>query len=158
MRSLSLHDEIELLPTSTVVIAHYEPKTAEELAHHLRPHSARVIVAENVSNLRPLILHHEARVAVLDLDLVKVEEVRQLARTFRNLTIVCTHPAPDDRMWVPRWTPGQLNSVIWMIFAHCCGHRWQLRFPNFKSRLNYKIISISSTGNSIRRSRNQYGH
>lgn len=109
MRSLSLHDEIELLPTSTVVIAHYEPKTAEELAHHLRPHSARVIVAENVSNLRPLILHHEARVAVLDLEVVNMEDVRQLARTFCNLAIVCTHRSPDERMWMAALNAGAVE-------------------------------------------------
>ena len=57
-------------------------------------------MAENALELRTLLLRNDARVAVLDLDLVNVEEVRQLTRAFCNLTIVCTHPSPDDRMWI----------------------------------------------------------
>lgn len=109
MRSLSLHDVIELLPTATVVIAHNDPGIAQELANDLQPHSAQVIVAENVEKLHTLLLRPEEQVAVLDLDFVNVEEVRQLSSTFCNLTIVCTHPAPNDRMWVAALDAGAVE-------------------------------------------------
>jgi hypothetical protein len=41
--------------------------------------------------LRPLPLRHEARVAALDWDVVNLEEIPNLARTFDDLTIVCAH-------------------------------------------------------------------
>ncbi len=47
-----------------------------------------------------MLLRHEARVAVLDLELVNLEEVRQVAHIFDDLTIVCTHRSPDERMWM----------------------------------------------------------
>jgi hypothetical protein len=109
MRSLSLNDVIELLPTATVVIAHNDPGIAQELANDLHPHSARVIVAEDVETLHTLLLRPEEQVAVLDLDFVKLEEVRQFSSTFCNLTIVCTHPAPDDRMWMAALDAGAVE-------------------------------------------------
>jgi DNA-binding NtrC family response regulator len=109
MRSLSLQDAIDLLTAATIVIVHNDPSIAQGLANDLQAHSARVIVAENALELRPLLLRHEAQVAVLDLDLVNVEEVRQLAGSFCNLTIICTHPAPDDRMWVAALDAGAVE-------------------------------------------------
>ncbi len=59
------------------------------------------MVADNILVLRTLLLRHpELQLAVLDLDLVQVEEVRRLAGTCRNLTIVSTHRSPNDRMWI----------------------------------------------------------
>jgi DNA-binding NarL/FixJ family response regulator len=110
MRSLSLQDVVELPPTATVVIAQNDPDVAQALSNDLHAHFAGVIVAENASELRPLLLRHpRVRVAVLDLDLVNVEEVRQLASTCCNLTIVCTHPSPDDRMWIAALDAGAVE-------------------------------------------------
>jgi hypothetical protein len=50
MRSLSVQDAIDQLPSTTVVIAHNDPRIALELANDLRLHAARVIVTENATS------------------------------------------------------------------------------------------------------------
>jgi hypothetical protein len=101
MKSSILEDVIDLLPAATVVIAQNDSTIAQALADSFHLHCARVIVAENAPRLRTLLLRHpEVRLAVIDLDLVNPKEVRQLASSFCNLTILCTHPAPYDQMWV----------------------------------------------------------
>ena len=97
-----------------------------ELANDLHAHFARVAVAENAVELRTMLLRHEARVAVLDLELVSLEEVRQLCAHFDDLTIVCTHRSPDERMWMAALNAGAVNSAIPRIIrlhpsrlAHC---------------------------------------
>ena len=56
-----------------------------------------------------MLRRHEARVAVLDLELVSLEEVRELASTFDDLTIVCTHRSPDERMWTAAMEAGAVE-------------------------------------------------
>jgi DNA-binding NarL/FixJ family response regulator len=97
------------MPPPTIVIAQNDPGIAHGLANDLHAHFANVAVAENEMELRTLLLRHEARVAVLDLELVNLEEVRQLACTFCNLTIVCTHRSPDDRMWMAALNAGAVE-------------------------------------------------
>jgi DNA-binding NtrC family response regulator len=99
----------ENMMSSTVVIAQNDPDIAQGLANDLHAHFARVAVAESAMELRTLLLRHEARVAVLDLEVVNLEEVRQLARTFCNLTIVCTHRSPDERMWIAALNAGAVE-------------------------------------------------
>lgn len=94
------------MPSPTVVIAQKDPTIAMELANRLHAHFARVAVAESAVELRTMLLRHEARVAVLDLELVDTEGVRQFVRLFENLTIVCTHRAPDERMWIAALNAG----------------------------------------------------
>lgn len=88
------------MPSPTVVIAQKDSCIGKKLANDLRAHFARVDVAENALELRTMLLRHEARVAVLDLELVSMEEVGQLAGSFGDLIIVCTHRSPDERMWM----------------------------------------------------------
>lgn len=56
-----------------------------------------------------MLLRHEARVAVLDLELLHLEEVRQLTQLFDDLTIVCTHRSPDERMWMSVMEAGAIE-------------------------------------------------
>jgi DNA-binding response OmpR family regulator len=88
------------MTSSTVVVVQDDPEIAQGLANDLHAHFARVVVARSAVELRTLLLRHAARVAVLDLEVVSLEDVRQLARTFCNLAIICTHRSPDERMWM----------------------------------------------------------
>ena len=94
------------MPSPTVVIAQKDPAVAMELANRLHAHFARVAVAESAVELRTMLLRHEARVAVLDLELVDAEGVSKLVRLFEDLTIVCTHRAPDELMWMAALNAG----------------------------------------------------
>jgi DNA-binding NtrC family response regulator len=98
-----------MMTPSTVVIALNDHAVAQGLANDLHAHFGRVLVAEDAMELRTLLLRHEARVAVLDLEVVNMEDVRQLARTFCNLAIVCTHRSPDERMWMAALNAGAVE-------------------------------------------------
>jgi DNA-binding NtrC family response regulator len=97
------------MPLSTIVIAQHDHTLAEELANILHAHFSRVAVAESATELRTLLQRHEARVAVLDLEVVDLEEVRQLASAFDELMIVCTHRSPDERMWTTALNAGAVE-------------------------------------------------
>jgi DNA-binding response OmpR family regulator len=97
------------MPSPTVVIAQADPAIAVGLANDLHAHFARVTVAESPVELRTMLLRHQARVAVLDLELLDLDEVRKLARAFCDLTIVCTHRSPDERMWMDALKAGAVE-------------------------------------------------
>jgi DNA-binding NarL/FixJ family response regulator len=108
------------MPSPTLVIAQKDPNIALELANDLQAHFACVDVASNAFELRAFLLHHKARVAVLDLELVNLDELRQMTRTFSDLAIVCTHRSPDERMWMAALAagavefchPGDIRSIL----------------------------------------------
>jgi DNA-binding response OmpR family regulator len=94
------------MPSPTIVIAQSNPRIAQGLANDLHAHFAKVDVANNAMELRTMLQRHEARVAVLDLECVNLEDVRKLAGNFNDLVIVCTHRSPDDRMWTEALNAG----------------------------------------------------
>jgi DNA-binding NarL/FixJ family response regulator len=93
----------------SVVIAQSNPTIAQGLATDLHAHFAQVAVAHNPVELRSLLLHHQARVAVIDLELVNLEELQKLAVHFSDLAIVCTHRSPDERMWMAALNAGAVE-------------------------------------------------
>ena len=97
------------MPSPTVVIAQNNPDIAAGLANDLHAHFARVAVAQSATELRTMLLRHEARVAVLDLELLDINEIRNLARNFGELTIICTHRSPDERMWMDALRAGAVE-------------------------------------------------
>jgi len=66
-------------------------------------------MAKNAMELHTMLLRNEARVAVLDLELVTLVEVNTLARTFEDLVVVCTHRSPDERMWMAALKSGAVE-------------------------------------------------
>ena len=94
---------------STIVLAQHDQTIAKGLANNLYAYFARVVVAKSIVELRTLLLRHEARVAVLDLEVVNLEEIRKLSRTFDDLIIVCTHHSPDERMWITALNAGAVE-------------------------------------------------
>jgi len=97
------------MQSPTVVIAQSDPGVVMELAKDLHVHFARVVVAGSAMELRTVLLRHEARVAVLDVELLVMNEIRELARTFEELTIICTHRSPDERMWMESLRAGAVE-------------------------------------------------
>jgi DNA-binding NarL/FixJ family response regulator len=87
------------MPLASIVIAQHDQSIAQGLANELQPHFTGVAVIGDAVELRTMLLRHEARVAVLDLELVTLDEVQQLASSLGDLTIVCTHHSPDEHMW-----------------------------------------------------------
>lgn len=97
------------MPTPTVVIAQRDPIIERELANNLRAHFARVAVAHDAAELRAMLQHHEARLAVLDLELINIQAVQNLSALFGDLVIVCTHRTPDEQMWTAALNAGAVE-------------------------------------------------
>jgi DNA-binding response OmpR family regulator len=108
------------MPARTILIAQGDPGVARDMANDLHAHFARVVVAQDPMELRTKLLQHEARVAVLDLDLVNFDEIRNLAGNFSDLVIVCTHRSPDEQKWMDALSagavefchPGDLHTIL----------------------------------------------
>ncbi len=94
------------MPSPTIVLVQNDPCIAQQLAKALYAHFRVLTVAENTEVLRRLLLNREAIMAVLDLELVDFEEVRQLVSTYDGLCIVCTHRSPDEQMWIAALNAG----------------------------------------------------
>jgi DNA-binding NtrC family response regulator len=110
MSGLSLRDVFNPRPITTVLMAQSDPAMARALWNDLHAHFAGVVLAENASEVRTLVLRHpEVRMAVLDMEVVGLEDVRELAHTFSELIIVCTHRSPDDRMWTAALAAGAVE-------------------------------------------------
>jgi DNA-binding NtrC family response regulator len=97
------------MPLPTIVIAQRDPTIAQGLANELQAHVARVAVTESATELHTILQRREARAAVLDLEIVNLEEVCRLASIHDDLTIVCTHRAPDERMWMDALKAGAVE-------------------------------------------------
>jgi DNA-binding NarL/FixJ family response regulator len=97
------------MPLSTVVIAQSDPRTAQGIAEDLHAHFAKVAIAQSAVELHDLLLRHEARIAVLDLEIVNLEEVRKLSEAFDGLAIICTHRSPDERLWMAALNAGAIE-------------------------------------------------
>jgi len=123
------------MPLPTIVIAQHDQSIAQGLASELHPHFARVAVTQDATELRTMLRRHEARVAVLDLELVNLDEVQQLARTFDDLTIVCTHRSPDEQMWMAALDAGAAE------FCHSQDVRSILRASRIAAKRNKEMGS-----------------
>ena len=97
------------MPSPTIVLVQNDPAIASGLANDLHVHFSRVAVAGNAQELRTMLLRYQARVAVLDLELLNIEEVRQLAASYSDLAVVCTHRSPDERMWTAALDAGAVE-------------------------------------------------
>lgn len=95
----------------SVVVAQSDPKSGEWLAKSLYNHFRVVNVARTVDELRRAIPWHRADVAIIDLELVGFEDVRQIRLEFPATTVVCTHRLADEKMWTEALAAGA---------ADCC--------------------------------------
>ncbi len=123
------------MPRSTIVIAQHDQSIAQGLANELQPHFMQIAVTQDAMELRALLLRHEARVAVLDLELVNLDEVHQLASTFGDLAIIATHRSPDERMWMAALNAGAAE------FCHPQDVRSILRASSTVAKRNMAKVS-----------------
>jgi len=93
----------------SVVIANHDSQSASQLAASLNSYFRIVSVVCSVDEMRTAIPRHRAQLAILDLELVSVEDVERLAREFNHTSIVCTHRIPDDEMWAAALTAGAID-------------------------------------------------
>lgn len=66
-------------------------------------------MVRSLDEVRTAIPKHRAQLAILDLELASVADVKQLAREFDHTSIVCTHRIPDDEMWASALAAGAID-------------------------------------------------
>jgi len=93
----------------SVVVFQGDGRSAESLAHSLHNHFRLVNVARDLEELRSAIPRHRADVAIVDLELARLDDVQQLCRQFTGTSIVCTHRLADERMWTLALAAGAVD-------------------------------------------------
>jgi len=95
----------------TVVIAHSDSVAAQQLSNGLQAHFRHVAVASTLETLREEIAKNRAQLAVVDLDMVSVDGIRELCAEYHATGVVCVHRAPDFEIW---------NSAVDAGALECC--------------------------------------
>jgi DNA-binding NarL/FixJ family response regulator len=93
----------------SVVVFQNNSRNAESLAKSLYPHFRMVNVARDLNELRNSIPRHRADVAIVDLELAGMDDVRRLKHDFSATTIVCTHRLADEKMWSRALAAGAID-------------------------------------------------
>jgi hypothetical protein len=99
----------ETMQTLTAVIAHGDGRRAEVLAQTLLGHFHRVDVTSDIQHLREKLARLRAQFAVVDLDLMSIDQLRLLCSEFSSTGVVCVHRAPDEEMWTRTVEAGALD-------------------------------------------------
>ena len=95
----------------TVVVAHLDSVSAQQLTNGLRAHFRRVATAEDQDTLRESIGRNRPHLAIVDLDMVPVEGFRELCADFPATGFVAVHRAPDYEIW---------NAAVGAGALECC--------------------------------------
>lgn len=104
-----------------VVLAQHDPTAASTLLNNLRGQCRAVTVSEK-EHLRQEILRSRAQVAVLDLEMFSLPEVKKICNEFQHVSIVCTHRLADEEIWTDVMNAGASdcclpNDVNGILFA-----------------------------------------
>lgn len=90
----------------TVIVAQSNARCAESMAAFLHGHFQSVYVASSPEELRREIPRHRADIAIVDLELVDVNDVEELHREFPPTSIICTHRLADEELWTASLAAG----------------------------------------------------
>lgn len=99
------------------VVAQCSARASECLIKPLRTHFRAVHTAHDLSELRTFIGEHHADVAIIDLEMVALDQMRRLAEEYAGTTIICTHRLADEQLWTEALAAGA---------ADCC-HSFDIR-------------------------------
>jgi DNA-binding NarL/FixJ family response regulator len=92
-----------------VVIAQEDCTRAENLAIALHPHFRNVSIARDVEELIRNTAKNRVALAVVDLELVSLEELADFCKGFPQVAVVCTHRVPDEEMWARSLAAGAID-------------------------------------------------
>lgn len=90
----------------TVIVAQSNARCAEKMAAFLHGHFDSVLVACSLEELRREIPRHRADIAIVDLELVDVNDVEEIHREFPPTCIICTHRLADEELWTASLAAG----------------------------------------------------
>lgn len=92
-----------------VVIASSDGQAASRLAESLNRHFRLIAVARSLEEIRHAIPKHRAQIAIVDLELANLKDVKQLCNEFTQTQVVCTHRVPDEEMWAESLNAGAID-------------------------------------------------
>src|SRR5512133_4314349 len=92
-----------------VVIATTDTRSAGQLADSLNRHFRAVSVARSLDAVRHAIPKRLAQVAIVDLELASMPQVRDLCSEFAQTQVLCTHRIPDEEMWADALNAGAID-------------------------------------------------
>ena len=92
-----------------VVVAHADSNAAQQLSNCLRAHFRRVTLVNGKSELKDAIERNRAYLAIVDLDLVPLDGIKELCADYAATGVVCVHRAPDYEMWSAATNAGALE-------------------------------------------------
>jgi DNA-binding NarL/FixJ family response regulator len=90
----------------TVIVAQSNAHCAESMAAYLHGHFASVLVASSPEELRREVARYRADVAIIDLELIDVNDVEELHGEFPSTNIICTHRLADEELWTASLSAG----------------------------------------------------
>jgi ActR/RegA family two-component response regulator len=117
-----------------VVLAHHDAVSAERLAASLGKEFRNLVVAKSAEETRSAVARFRAPFAVVDLELIGMEELQSLCKNFPATAFVCIHRLADDRMWTQALANGAVDC------CHCNDLRGILQASD-----RYVVISRART-------------
>ena len=94
-----------------VVLAQRDPATANSLINNLRG-QCRAVTVSSKDEIRHHILKSRAEVAVVDLEMFSLPEVKNLCTEFKNVSVVCTHRLADEDIWTDVMNAGASDCCL----------------------------------------------
>lgn len=94
-----------------VVLAQHDPAAATALANNLRG-QCRAVTLVDKEKIRETIMRHRADVAVVDLEMFSIPEVKQLCKEFQHVSVVCTHRLADEKLWTNVMNAGATDCCL----------------------------------------------
>jgi hypothetical protein len=108
----SFFEELAMRPINAV-LAHRDTASAERLSELLRKEFRNLVIAKSTGEMRSAVARYRAPFAVVDLELIPLDELRGMCRDFPATAFVCIHRLADDSMWSEALSKGAVDC------CHC---------------------------------------
>ena len=92
-----------------VVLAHHDAVSAERLAASLGKQFRHLLLSKTAADVRSSIARFRAPFAIVDLELISIDELKQLCHQFPATAFVCIHRLADDKMWTEALAAGAVD-------------------------------------------------
>jgi DNA-binding NarL/FixJ family response regulator len=111
---------------SSVFIAQADPKLGSEFAVKLQTHFGDIHILKGLPELRGTLAQQQPYALIVDLELIGLEELREICHSCPETVVVGTHRVADDEMWLASLAAGAADCCAAADFAgilRAIGHR-----------------------------------
>lgn len=100
------------MQSSSLVLLQSDPRIVLSLVASLRSSFHSVQPVKSVDELRTNIAKHQAKVAILDMEIASTPDVERLTHEFPGVCFVCTHRLADEAMWAAALNAGAADICL----------------------------------------------